>query len=102
LIVSAVLIVSYEPDGDGWAIDVSSGGGESRTGQASGLIGAREKADRLVAELAGDAVGSVRVVHLLHGDAVAFSSAYLSARLGLTPATRAEAGSGSHRSTVAN
>jgi hypothetical protein len=50
----------------------------------------------------GDTVGSVQVVHLLHGDAVAFSSAYLSTRLGLPPATPEDAGSGSHRSTVAD
>jgi hypothetical protein len=93
--VATAIVVNYEPDGNDWTIEVSSGGGESRTGRASGLTGAREKADRLVAELVGTAVGSVRVVHLLHGDAVAFSSAYLSARLGIAPATREDAGSGS-------
>jgi hypothetical protein len=81
LVVSTAITVNYEPDGDDWAIEVSSGGGESRTGRASGLIGAREKADGLVAELAGETVGSVRVVHLLCGDALAFSAAYLPARL---------------------
>jgi hypothetical protein len=40
----------------------------------------------LVAELAGHTAGTVRVVHLLHGDAVAFSAAYLSTRLGIAPA----------------
>jgi hypothetical protein len=101
--VSTAITVNYEPDGDDWVVGVSSGGGESRTGRACGLVGARETADRLVAELAADTVGSVRVVHLLHGDAVSFSSAYLAARLGLVPAPGEDAGSGtSHGTTVAS
>jgi hypothetical protein len=92
--------VNYEPDGHDWAIEVAAGGGESGTGRASGLLGAREEADWLVAELAADTVGTVRVVHLLQGDALAFSAAYLSARLGLAPAAGEDAASGSPRPTV--
>jgi hypothetical protein len=98
LLMSTAIIVDYEPDGDDWAIEASSGRGERRTGRASGLLAARERADRLVAELAGDTAGEVRVVHLLHGDALAFSAAYLSARLGIAPTAGAD--SSGHQTTV--
>jgi hypothetical protein len=101
-VVSTAITVNYEAAGDYWAIKVSSSVGESRTGRASGLIGAREKADRLAAELAEDTAGSVRVVHLLHGDAVAFSTAYLSERLGLVPATGEDTAVGSHGPAAAS
>jgi hypothetical protein len=101
-VVSTAITVNYEADGHDWAIEVSSGGGESRTGRACGLIAARETADRLVAELARDTAGSVRVVHLLHGDAVAFSSAYLSERLGLVPATGEDTAVDRHGPTAAS
>jgi hypothetical protein len=98
--MSTAITVNYEPDGDDWAIEASSGRGERRTGRASGLLAARERADRLVAELAGDTAGAVRVVHLLHGDALAFSVAYLPARLGIAPAAGQSADASGHRTPL--
>ena len=69
----------YERDGDDWKIKVSSGE-KSLTGQAPGLIAARDKADQLVQKLVPD-VEHPTVVHLLNGDALEFTTAYLNARL---------------------
>jgi hypothetical protein len=69
----------YERDGDDWKIKVSSGD-KALTGQAPGLIAARDRADQLVEKLV-PGVDHPTVVHLLNGDALEFTTAYLNARL---------------------
>lgn len=71
--------VNYEPDGDDWQVTVT-GRGKTMRGKAPGLIAARDRADQLVEKLAPNEERRT-VVHLLNGDALAFTSAYLSARL---------------------
>jgi hypothetical protein len=73
----------YTPDGDDWAVAVK-GRGRTLTGRAPGLIAARDKADQLVEQLTTDESGRKTVVHLLNGDAVEFTTAYLTARLART------------------
>ncbi|GAB3465945.1 hypothetical protein [Actinophytocola sediminis] len=71
--------VNYEPQGDDWKVTVT-GRGLTRKGKASGLIAARDRADQIVAKMTPGEEHRT-VVHLLNGDALAFTSAYLSARL---------------------
>ena len=71
--------VNYVPDGDDWLV-TAVGRGQTLTGKAPGLIAARDRADQLVEKLAPEEEHRT-VVHLLNGDALAFTSAYLSARL---------------------
>ncbi|HEX2132504.1 MAG TPA: hypothetical protein VHH15_13190 [Actinophytocola sp.] len=71
--------VNYVPDGDRWQVTVT-GLGETREARATSLVAAREQAEELVAELIPEEAHR-SVVHLLNGDALAFTSAYLSARL---------------------
>jgi outer membrane biosynthesis protein TonB len=71
--------VNYVPDGDDWSVTVN-GRGQQLTGKAPGLIAARDRADQLVEKLAPDEEHRT-VVHLLNGDAVEFTTAYLTARL---------------------
>ena len=71
--------VNYEPDGDDWQVTVS-GRGQQLTGKAPGLIAARDRADQLVDKLAPEEKFRT-VVHLLNGDALQFTTAYLTARL---------------------
>jgi outer membrane biosynthesis protein TonB len=71
--------VNYTPDGDDWTVAVK-GRGQTLTGTAVGLIAARDRADQLVEQLTPDE-GHKTVVHLLNGDAVEFTTAYLTARL---------------------
>ncbi|HEX6358558.1 hypothetical protein [Actinophytocola sp.] len=73
----------YTPDGDDWTIAVK-GRGKTLTGRAPGLIAARDRADQLVEQLTSDESGHKTVVHLLNGDAVEFTTAYLTARLART------------------
>jgi hypothetical protein len=70
---------NYVPDGDDWTITVS-GRGKQLTGSAPGIIAARDRTDQLVEELAPDEEYRT-VVHLLNGDAVQFTTAYLTARM---------------------
>ena len=81
----------YTPDGDDWAVAVT-GRGRTLTGRAPGLIAARDRADQLVEELApeGKEAGHRTVVHMLNGDAVEFTNAYLTARLTRTEEPPAE------------
>lgn len=74
---------NYTPDGDDWTITVK-GRGRTLTATAPGIIAARDRTDQLVEELAPDEEHRT-VVHLLNGDAVEFTTAYLTARM-----TRAE------------
>lgn len=73
----------YTPDGDDWTVAVK-GRGRTLTGRAPGLIAARDRADQLVEQIAPEESGRKTVVHLLNGDAVEFTTAYLTARLART------------------
>ncbi|ONI81076.1 hypothetical protein ALI144C_21220 [Actinosynnema sp. ALI-1.44] len=70
---------NYVPDGDDWTITIV-GRGKTLTATAPGLIAARDRADQMVDELAGDEKNRT-VVHRLDGDALEFTTAYLNARL---------------------
>jgi hypothetical protein len=72
--------VNYVPDGDDWQVTVS-GRGQKLAGRAPGLIAARDRADQLVEKIAPEAKFRT-VVHMLNGDALEFTTAYLTARLG--------------------
>lgn len=76
---------NYVPDGDDWTVTVASGT-ERTAAQAPGLIAARDKAEQLVEQLAPDPSGRI-VIHLLNGDAFAFTTAYLQARHRLSDET---------------
>jgi hypothetical protein len=77
--VEAITATYVQDDAD-WAITVS-GRGKELTARAPGIIAARDRADQLVEELAGEA--KTTVVHLLNGSALDFTSAYMTARLTL-------------------
>ena len=76
------ITANYVPDGDDWQITVSTES-DQRVERAPGLIAARDKAEQLIEELAPEDNGRV-VVHLLNGDAFAFTTAYLQARHGFS------------------
>ncbi|MFC4858026.1 hypothetical protein [Actinophytocola glycyrrhizae] len=82
--------VHYTPDGDDWSV-VVMGRGQTLTGRAPGLIAARDRADQLVETIAPDEPGHKTVVHLLDGDAVEFTTAYLTARLAKTEPDKPDA-----------
>jgi hypothetical protein len=83
----APITVNYTPDGDDWTVTVAvAGEGPTRSAKAAGLIAARDQADQLVAQIDPDD-DHRRVVHLLDGDAYAFTTSYLHARLGLAVST---------------
>jgi hypothetical protein len=75
----------YTPDGDDWTVAVK-GRGRTLTGRAPGLIAARDRADQLVEQLTPEESGRKTVVHMMNGDAVEFTTAYLTARLTREPA----------------
>jgi len=77
--VEAITATYVQDDAD-WAITVN-GRGKELTARAPGIIAARDRADQLVEELAGD--GKTTVVHLINGSALDFTSAYMTARLTL-------------------
>jgi len=74
---------NYTPDGDDWKIEVTCRG-KTLKATAPGLIAARDRADQLVEKLAPNEEIKT-VVHTLDGDAVNFTAAYLTARLGTEP-----------------
>ncbi|ATY14335.1 hypothetical protein CU254_30885 [Amycolatopsis sp. AA4] len=74
------ITATYEHDNDDWTITVS-GRGKELTGKAPGIIAARDRADQLVEKLAPNERPTV--VHLLNGNALEFTSAYMAARLTL-------------------
>nr|CEL15216.1 hypothetical protein [Kibdelosporangium sp. MJ126-NF4] len=74
---------NYVPDGDDWTVTIV-GRGKTLTATAPGLIAARDRADQMVDELAGDEKTRT-VVHRLDGDALEFTTAYLNARLAKPP-----------------
>lgn len=73
---------NYLPDGDDWAITVTRAG-KTLSGTAPGLIAARDRADQLVEKLAPADEKHHTVVHMIDGNALEFTSAYLTARLSL-------------------
>ncbi|GLZ41053.1 hypothetical protein [Actinokineospora sp. NBRC 105648] len=74
------ILANYTPDGDDWTVEVTAKG-KTLTATAPGLIAARDRADQLVEKLTpGEELRTV--VHTLQGDAVSFTAAYLTARLG--------------------
>lgn len=78
------ILVNYRPQGEDWTVDVEADG-TVLTEQAPGLIAARDRADQMVEKLTGaDTDRKPTVVHLLEGDAFAFTTAYLHARHGLS------------------
>jgi hypothetical protein len=80
------ITANYVPDGDDWKVTVTRDD-ETLTERAPGLIAARDTAEQMVEKLSAndndsaDSSGAT-VVHLLDGDPVAFSTAYLHARHG--------------------
>ncbi|MCP2164938.1 hypothetical protein [Goodfellowiella coeruleoviolacea] len=80
------ITVHYATDGDSWQVIVSTGARELIT-EASSLVSAREQAEDLIAEIRQD-TPLARAVHLLDGDPVAFTAAYLRARHGLPAPAR--------------
>ena len=81
--MGAPITVNYTPDGDDWTVTVAVAGEvATRSAKAVGLIAARDRADQMVAQIEPDDERR-RVVHLLDGDAYAFTTSYLHARLGL-------------------
>ncbi|WP_436494665.1 hypothetical protein [Actinokineospora sp. HUAS TT18] len=80
---------NYTPDGDDWTIEVTLRG-KTLKDTAPGLIAARDRADQLAEKIAPNE-DSRTVVHMLEGDAVNFTAAYLTARLGTEPKPAAPA-----------
>ena len=78
----APITVNYVPDGEDWTVTVT-GEDQTEKATASGLIAARDQADQIVEKMVPSQT-SRTVVHLLDGDAVAFTNTYLQARLGLS------------------
>lgn len=83
--VRTPITVNYVRDGDDWRVIVC-GPDKTMTGQAPGLIAARDRAEQIVEKLTPHAEQHT-VVHLLDGDAYAFTTAYLHARHGLPVTT---------------
>lgn len=77
----APITVNYVPDGNDWTVTVAAEDTTRKT-TAPGLIAARDQADQLVEQITPDQQRRT-VVHLLDGDAFAFTTSYLHARLGL-------------------
>ncbi len=84
----APITVNYVPDGKDWTVTVTDED-QTRSATASGLIAARDQADQIVEKMVPEQT-SRTVVHLLEGDAVAFTNTYLQARLGLSAPTDPE------------
>ncbi|RKT52920.1 hypothetical protein [Saccharothrix australiensis] len=81
------ITANYRRHGDDWAVTVRTVDRSLAT-TAPGLIAARLQADQLVDEIS-EGHADRTVVHLLDGDAVAFSRIYLRTRHGLAvPDTR--------------
>ncbi|GAA3052878.1 hypothetical protein [Actinokineospora globicatena] len=75
------ILANYTARGTDWTVEVRAKG-QTKTATAPDLVTARDRADELIEDmLAGDKKRTV--VHTLDGDAVGFTAAYLTARLGL-------------------
>lgn len=88
------ILVHYQTEGEDWTVNVNAGD-TVLTDQAPGLIAARDRADQLVEKLTGED-NRRTVVHLLDGDAYAFTTAYLHARHGLAAKPTPPAAGGEH------
>lgn len=84
------ITANYVPDGDDWQVTVTAGA-QKRSAKASGLLAARDQVDQLADQLEPEQDART-VVHLLDGDAVAFTTNYLEARLGITAAVPEQPG----------
>ncbi|MBM7772380.1 hypothetical protein JOD54_002584 [Actinokineospora baliensis] len=80
------IVANYTAQGSDWTVEVKVKD-QSKSATAADLVTARERADELVEELL-DGDKKRTVVHTLDGDAVSFTAAYLTARLGLEDPTR--------------
>ena len=81
--VEAITATYVEHDDD-WSVTVT-GMGEELTEHAPGIIAARDQADQLIESLKpDDGETETVVVHLLHGSALEFTTAYMTARLSRT------------------
>ena len=76
------IYADYAPTEDGWVVLVTCAGHRLRDVAEGDLVAARDTANALIATIAST-VGHRPVVHLLDGDALAFTGAYLSERLGI-------------------
>lgn len=76
------ITVHYVSSDEDWQVTVT-GRGQEVTGQAPGIIAARDRADQLIEKIAPDEEGRT-AVHLLNGDALEFTTAYINARIGRT------------------
>ncbi|NUT93167.1 MAG: hypothetical protein HOY78_14200 [Saccharothrix sp.] len=77
------ITANYRRHGDDWAVTVRTAG-KVLDAVAPGLIAARVQVDQLVDEIS-DGNEDRAVVHMLDGDAYAFSVVYLHTRHGLAP-----------------
>ncbi|WP_367131674.1 hypothetical protein [Saccharothrix sp. HUAS TT1] len=84
--ITLPITANYRRAGDDWEVTVRADGQELDA-TAPGLIAARLAADQLVDEIAAG-FAKRAVVHMLDGDAFAFSVAYLHTRAGLAPPAR--------------
>lgn len=73
------ITATYVERDDDWTVTVA-GMGEELTEHAPGIIAARDQAEQLIDSLK-PAEGETAVVHLLHGSALEFTTAYMTARL---------------------
>lgn len=73
------ITASYQEHDDEWSVTVA-GMGQELTEHAPGIIAARDQAEQLVDSLKPED-GETAVVHLLHGSALEFTTAYMTARL---------------------
>jgi hypothetical protein len=78
---TVAITANYVPSGDDWSVRVT-GGHRTLNALAPGLIAARDQADQFVERLSAGYADRA-VVHLLQGDAYAFTVAYLQARHGV-------------------
>ncbi|WP_424187804.1 hypothetical protein ACOBQX_08315 [Actinokineospora sp. G85] len=81
------IYADYTTAENGWTVTVSCDGRRAADRVEGGLVAARDRADTLVATVAAT-TGHRPVVHLLDGDALVFTTAYLSERLGIPPDAR--------------
>lgn len=79
------ITAKYVQRDEDWTVTVS-GLSKTLNGEASGIIAARDRADQLVEQLAGEGTPPT-VVHLLNGSAYEFTSTYMTARLTRGPET---------------
>ncbi|HEY4459773.1 MAG TPA: hypothetical protein VGN81_36010 [Pseudonocardiaceae bacterium] len=82
--MSAPIIANYISDGKDWKVTVTSGT-ETRQTTAPGLLAARDRVNQLTSQIKPEHDTTI-VLHLLDGDAYAFTTKYLEAQLGISAA----------------